>query len=65
MHKEFPMPVGKGSRSAHNVEKLKKKAASAIPRKKVTRNTGATKAVRTTAKRAATKARAAKAIKKA
>lgn len=54
------MPAGKGSRSAHNVEKLKKKAASAIPRKKVTRNTGATKAVRTTAKRAATKARAAK-----
>jgi len=59
------MPAGKGSRSAHNVEKLKKKAASAIPRKKVTRNMGATKAVRTTAKRAATKARAAKAVKKA
>jgi hypothetical protein len=54
------MPVGKGSRSAHNVEKQKKKAASAIPRKKVTRNTGATKAARTTLKRAATKARATK-----
>jgi len=54
------MPVAKGSRSAHNVEKQKKKAASAIPRKKVTRNTGATKKARTMLKRAATKARATK-----
>ena len=54
------MPVGKGSRSVRNIEKQKKKAAVLIPRKKATRNTGATKAARTTMKRAATKARAAK-----
>jgi len=54
------MPVAKGSRSIRNIEKAKKKAASVIPRKKATRNTGATKAARKTLKRAATKARAAK-----
>ena len=54
------MPVAKGSRQPRSIEKRKKKAASVIPRKKATRNTGATKAARTTMKRAATKARAAK-----
>jgi len=54
------MPAAKGSRQPRNVEKQKKKAATVIPRKKVTRNTGATKKARTTLKRAATKARAAK-----
>ena len=54
------MPAAKGSRSAHNVEKRKKKAATVIPRKKATRNTGATKAARKSMKRAATKARATK-----
>jgi len=62
IHKEPHMPVGKGSRSDHNIEKQKKKAASAIPRKKATRNTGATKAARTSLKRAATKTRAVKKV---
>ena len=52
------MPGAKGARSMRNTEKSAKKAASAIPRAKVTRNKGVTKGARTTAKRAATKARA-------
>lgn len=56
------MPAAKGSRQPRTIEKRKKKAASVIPRKKVTRNTGATKKARTTMKRAATKARATKAV---
>ena len=54
------MPAARGSRSLRNTEKAKKRAASLIPRKKATRNTGATKAARTSLKRAATKARAVK-----
>ena len=54
------MPAAKGSRQPRQIEKMKKRAAAAIPRKKVTRNTGATKAARTSLKRAATKARAVK-----
>ena len=53
------MAAAKGSRQPRNIEKAKKKAASAIPRQKLTRNQGNTKAARTSAKRAATKARAA------
>jgi hypothetical protein len=47
-HKEFPMPAAKGSRQPRTIEKRKKKAATVIPRKKATRNTGATKKARTT-----------------
>ena len=55
------MAAAKGSRKLRAVEKRKKKSAAAIPRKKVTRIMGATKAARTSLKRAATKARVAKA----
>lgn len=55
------MAAARGSRQPRNIEKAKKKAASAIPRAKLTRNQGNTSKGRVTAKRAATKARADKA----
>ena len=50
---------GKAARSARNVETRKKKAKRKIPRKKVTRNQGNTKAVRIQLKKEAGYARAA------
>ena len=50
--------VAKGARSLRNVEKQKKRAATLIPRAKVTRSKGNTKAARTALKRASGKARA-------
>ena len=50
---------GKAARSARNVETRKKKAKRKIPRKKITRNQGNTKAVRSQLKKEANYARAA------
>ena len=55
--KELDMAI----RSARNVEKQKKKARRAAPRKKVTRIQGNTSAVRRRLKKMSGKARAAKA----
>jgi hypothetical protein len=59
--KEFVMAAARGARSARNIEKRKKKARRAIPRKKASGVRGGTLAARSRVKKVAGKKRAAKA----
>jgi hypothetical protein len=56
--------MARGARSPRNVEKQKKKARRSIVRKKATRSSGNTLAVRRRLKKSAGKARSAKAMAK-